>query len=109
MHGRELRKLFAEFNRRYFGNRLPQYRIRVGGCWMRESGVCIREKKLIRLTRGQPDDQLISSSCMRWRTLLPLALWHGVSTSSVWRGLYNQGSVKPTRKSRADCMSGLVS
>lgn len=63
MNGNQLRKLFQEFNRRYFGNRLPPYAIRVAdsSTWLGESGCCNPKKRLIKVTGGQPDEQAVST------------------------------------------------
>jgi len=61
VNGKQLRKLFQEFNRRYFGDRLPSYSIRVGRCtWLGESGSCNPRKKLIKVAAGQPDERAVS-------------------------------------------------
>ena len=62
MNGKQLRKLFQEFNRRYFGDRLLPYSIRVGrSTWLGESGSCDPKKKLIKIASGQPDERAVST------------------------------------------------
>src|SRR5215472_1627551 len=62
MNGRELRRLFAEFNQRYFGGRLPKYRLRSELYMTRlgEVGRCHIRQRLIRINRSLKDDEAIS-------------------------------------------------
>jgi hypothetical protein len=59
----QLRKLFEEFNRRYFGNRLPPYAIRVAHSptSLGESGSSNRKRKLIKIASGQPAEREVST------------------------------------------------
>jgi hypothetical protein len=63
MNGRQLRKLFEEFNRDYFNGRLRPYAIRVVDhiTWLDESGSCSRGAKLIRIRRGLCDEEAAST------------------------------------------------
>jgi hypothetical protein len=60
--GRQLRKLFQEFNQRYFGGRLPAYRIRVVDCisWLGAEGQCLKKRKLIQVQRAVPEGRVAS-------------------------------------------------
>jgi len=62
MDGRQLRKLFQEFNQRYFGGRLPAYRIRVVDhiSWLGTEGRCLKKRKLIQVQRAIPEDRAAS-------------------------------------------------
>jgi hypothetical protein len=55
MTGRQLRKLFADFNGQYFGGRLPEYRIHVGR--IASSGLCNRRRRVITIAPGPDQTQ----------------------------------------------------
>jgi hypothetical protein len=60
MDGRKLRKLFAEFNEKYFGGRLPAYAIRVGEFNIARfclSGNCNRSKSVIEVSSRASADE----------------------------------------------------
>ena len=59
LDGKQLRRLFQQFNEQYFGGKLPAYRIRVVGhiSLLGESGRCKRRQRLIEIRRGQPDEK----------------------------------------------------
>jgi hypothetical protein len=63
-NGRELRKLFEQFNEQYFGGRLPAYKIRVVTHMTRlgESGCCVKTRKLIEIVKGLPNKD--ATSCL---------------------------------------------
>ena len=63
MSGRELRKLFVDFNERYFDGKLPAYSVRVVDriTKLGESGRCISKRKLIEIAKGQSDSQTVST------------------------------------------------
>lgn len=62
LDGKQLRKLFKEFNVKYFDGRLHIYRIRVVGhiTALGESGRCKKNQKLIEILTGLPDEQAVS-------------------------------------------------
>src|SRR5215471_17966417 len=64
MHGNELRRLFREYNARYFGGRLPDYRLRSveGITRLGEAGECNRRQRVIRILRSLDDDD--SRNCL---------------------------------------------
>ncbi len=55
MDGRQLRKMFADFNRQYLSRRLPQYHIRVGQ--ISSSGLCNWRSRVITILPGPDDEQ----------------------------------------------------
>ena len=63
LSGRQLRKLFHEFNERYFEGRLPDYRIRVVPYINRlgKSGHTDQKRKLIRILIGLSDEDAKST------------------------------------------------
>src|SRR5947207_529163 len=63
MDGKRLRKLFIEFNEKYFGNGLPNYHIRVVDhiTKLGASGICSRPRRLIRILRSLDEERAIST------------------------------------------------
>lgn len=62
LDGRKLRDRFTDFNVAYFGNRLPPYAIHVVHRinWLDGQGETNRERRLIKIRRGLPDEEAIS-------------------------------------------------
>lgn len=63
MNGRQLRILFRQFNKQYFGGRIPPYQIHVVPhiTWLGEYGHCNKEKRLIRIKAGLSDEEAVST------------------------------------------------
>jgi SprT-like family len=58
MNGKDLRKLFQEFNTKYFQGRLPAYSIRVRRSMTSwgETGRCLKRSRIIEIQAGQSDE-----------------------------------------------------